>query len=111
MKKIITIALLLLFILSSCTSETEVTNPNPITISYTNSVKTIIDGNCLACHIDPPVNNAPMHLTTYQSIKESVENRNLIGRIEDGTMPPGNNNLTPAQIKTIKDWQSEGFKE
>lgn len=104
---------LLLFI--SCTSNS-VDDDDPDTdppgnddVSYTVDVKPIIDGKCLGCHTNPPTNNAPMPLTSYDNVKDAVMNRGLIGRVTDGSMPPVGSDLTDAQIKTISDWQAGGF--
>ena len=81
-------------------------------VTYTGAVKTIMDTNCTSCHGDPLINGAPMPLLTLANVKEAIENRNLIGRVEDGTMPPGNApKLTTAQIQAIKDWQTNNFAE
>ncbi|VAW22635.1 hypothetical protein MNBD_BACTEROID04-112, partial [hydrothermal vent metagenome] len=42
--------------------------------------------------------------------KEAIQNRNLIGRIEDGSMPL-NGSLSSIQIKAIKDWEIGGLPE
>lgn len=80
-------------------------------VTYSDTVKTIIDNSCLNCHSSPPVNGAPMPLITYQYVKAAVENRDLIGRIENGSMPSSGNKLTAIQIKAIKDWEIGGFAE
>lgn len=100
--------------LVSCSSDSDddpvTPPPNNTTLTYTNTVKSIIDSNCNSCHGSPTSNNAPMSLITFSQVKEAVLNRNLIGRIEDGTMPP-NGTLSSTQIKAIKDWQTVGFLE
>ena len=95
--------------LYSCSSDSD-DDPNMNSVTYSTNVKAIIDGNCLGCHGNPTANGAPMSLITYTQVKEAVENRNLIGRIENGSMPPAGA-LTSAQIQLIKNWQSGGFKQ
>lgn len=113
-KLVITIKVLLLFIVMSCSSgsddDGEIMNPPNNDVTYATTVKTIIDSNCLGCHGNPTANNAPMSLTTYDEVKSAVEARNLITRIENGSMPPAGN-LTASQIQAIKDWESGGFVE
>jgi len=113
MKKLILLAgVLLMFFSVSCSSDSDdddIIDP-PTTITYTNTIRGIVSGNCNSCHGSTPTNGAPMSLTTYDNVKESVQNRNLITRIENGTMPP-NGNLSAAQIQSFKTWQSEGFVE
>lgn len=112
MKKINIAILLACFLINiSCSSDDDNIEMTSKEITYSNNIKTIMDNNCMACHIDPPVNGAPMDLVTYQTVKESVENRNLIGRVENGSMPPGNNTLSAEEIQAIKDWKENGFKE
>jgi len=51
-----------------------------------------------------------MSLLTRATVQEAVENRGLIGRVENGSMPPGAApDLTAAQVQAIKDWQTNNF--
>ena len=43
-------------------------------------------------------------------MKDAIQNRGLITRVENGTMPPAGS-LTASQINLIKDWQSDGLLE
>lgn len=85
-------------------------------ITYTENVKSIIDNNCIFCHSNPPVNGAPVHLTTYDNVKNAVENSNLINRIsaqpgDAGFMPSGGSRLPQSQIDLIIQWQADGLLE
>jgi len=118
MKKLLILSILsLLFIYSSCSSGSEnptmdPTPPNNEDVTYAGTIKSIIDNNCIRCHSDPPVNNAPMPLITFANVREAVQNRGLITRVANGSMPPdGAADLTAAQVQSIRDWQSEGFLE
>ena len=103
-----------LVLFTSCSNDSDddtgpINNPPAgNSVTYANSVKSIIDGNCTSCHGNPLTNNAPMQLLTLDNVKEAVQNRNLIGRVENGTMPPSGN-LTTTQIQALKDWQTGGF--
>lgn len=104
--------LICLLLFGSCSSDNEEDmGPSNGDITYKANIKPIIDARCIQCHKNPPVNNAPMSLLTYQNVKNSVSNQGLIGQVESGAMPPSGSNLTTAQVKAIKDWQSGGFKE
>lgn len=112
--KILTI-LTLSLIFVSCSSDSEddsnMNPPDNNDITYSDNIKLIIDGKCLSCHTNPPINNAPMPLTTYQNVRDAVTTRGLIGRVDDGSMPPVGSDLTDSQVQEIRDWQSGGFKE
>lgn len=112
MKKLLILSILLLiFIISSCASGSDdvIIEPPIDDVTYTGNIKTIIDSKCLFCHTSPPVNNAPMSLTTYDEVKSAVMTRGLIGRVESGSMPPTGTDLTAAQVQAIKDWQTGGY--
>jgi len=115
MKKLsIVSAFVLLFAMTSCSSDEEV--PEIIEapsngVTYTGSIKIIVDANCISCHGNPLQNGAPMPLLTLANVQEAIENRNLIGRVEDGSMPSGGiPSLTADQIQAIKDWETNNFK-
>ena len=114
-KTILLSAILLTFIFGACSNDSDddmtpppPPPPPPNNVTYANTVKAIIDSNCINCHGNPPTNNAPMSLTTFDDVKNSVQSRSLIVRIENGTMPPSGS-LSTSQIQAIKDWQTGGF--
>ena len=116
MKKLILPSVLCLSLLIfSCSNDSD-NDVNPVdpppnnNVTYTNAIKTIMDGNCTSCHGNPLTNGAPMPLLTFNNVKDAVQNRGLIGRVENGTMPP-NGSLTSSQIQAIKDWQTGGLLE
>ena len=85
-------------------------------VTYNDNVKTIIDNNCIFCHNNPPINGAPNSLLTYDQVKSSVLNSNLIGRIssqsgEVGAMPFGGPRLPQNLIDIIVQWQTDGLLE
>ena len=85
-------------------------------VTYTDNVKTIIDNNCIFCHNTPPVNGAPNSLLTYDQVKNSVLNGNLISRIsaqsgETGAMPFGGPRLPQNLIDVVVQWETDGLLE
>ena len=103
--------LLVTLLFASCTNNEDNNLPIEVNnVTFTNTVKAIIDVNCTGCHASPPINGALMTLIAYNNVVEAVQNRNLIGRIEDGSMPL-NGSLSLSQIKAIKDWQIGGLPE
>ena len=110
------------FSIISCTNHSEsdllepMPDPEPDLVTYVDDVKVIIDNNCLSCHSNPPVNGAPVHLTTYENVKSAVENANLISRIsalagEAGAMPFGGPRLPQNLIDLIIQWEADGLLE
>lgn len=118
-KNLFTIALLAIF--SSCSNDstsdiapTPTPPNNSTTIKYTTDVSVIISNNCLGCHSSPPVNGAPMQLTTYADVKNAILTRGLIDRISRpqgaaGMMPNGGTRLPQETIDKIIKWQTDGF--
>jgi len=102
--------LALTFLIYSCSSSDDEPNPVPNgEVTYTKTIKSIIDGKCLNCHGSTLANGAPMSLTSLAEVKEAVTNRGLIGRVENGSMPLGGTALTTAQVTAIKNWKNANF--
>lgn len=85
-------------------------------VTYTNTIKSIIDNNCISCHATVPINFAPMPLTTYEDVKNAVLNRGLLNRISraqgaPGMMPNGGTRLPQAKIDQVYEWAENGFHE
>jgi hypothetical protein len=84
-------------------------------VNYEDNIKSIIDNNCIGCHSNPPVNGAPISLTTYTDVKNAVENRDLISRISSDDlgfgMPFGGPRLPQNLIDLVILWEQEGFIE
>lgn len=85
-------------------------------VTYTNTVKSIIDNNCIMCHAATPVNGAPMPLVTYENVKQAVQNRGLLDRISrpqgsSGMMPNGGTRLPQAVIDKVFAWSAQGLHE
>lgn len=122
MKKILYFPLLISFgivfvIGCSNDSSSDLINENQFDeVTYTNTVKAIIDNNCISCHATVPVNGAPMSLTTYADVKNAVLNRGLLNRISraqgaPGMMPNGGTRLPQAVIDQVYQWAENGFPE
>ena len=119
MKKIV-LLVFTISILFSCTNVSEDdlidTQPLPMIVTYNDNVKTIIDNNCLNCHIQPPVNGATIPLLIYDNVKNAVLNSNLINRIssqagESGAMPFGAPRLPQSLIDLVIQWETDGLLE
>lgn len=110
--------LFLLAFLSGCSNNStdDLVVLNTQQVRYNTQIRQIIESNCIACHQDPPINFAPMRLTTYEDVKNAVLTRGLIDRISrpqgaTGMMPSGGTRLPQAVIDQIVQWQNEGFAE
>ncbi|MCW5517072.1 hypothetical protein [Muriicola sp. Z0-33] len=81
-------------------------------ISYEGNIKPIVQTNCIACHTDPPNNGASIPLTTYEAVKNAVESRDLIQKINSATNPMPPDGLMPKETRRIFDaWVTQGLKE
>lgn len=99
-------------------SESDLTEINDDTepITYTQTVRSIINDNCISCHASTPVNGAPMSLTTYANVKNAVLSRGLLDRISrpqgsPGLMPNGGTRLPQSTIDLIVQWEDDGLLE
>ena len=116
MRNILFLSALSLLILSSCKKEeiVEPIEPNNQTLSY-NSIKSIIESNCLGCH-DPNQNAYIVDLTSYNHIKSylDTENNSMIDRLNSDNefyrMPPSGN-LSDADKQQLIDWINSGYSE
>ncbi len=82
-------------------------------VTYDGAVKAIIDNNCLACHIDPPVNGAPFPLTNYTQVSsQAALILTSISRTSGSTaaMPPSGR-LPQSTIDIIDQWIQDGTLE
>lgn len=126
MKKLLSGAMVTIFLIfSSCskssnsdemTDDNSMTEDDPIGMAiprnYEEDIKAIITSNCLSCHSNPPVNNAPMSLETYTDVKNAVENRSLLSRINNSSNPmPPQGQLSTATRQIIADWIDQGMPE
>jgi mono/diheme cytochrome c family protein len=110
---------ILVLAFSSCTdsSPDDLIDSQPIDeITYTSTVKSIINNNCIQCHGTTPTNGASNSLTTYENVRDAVLNNDLIDRISrsegtSGAMPLGGPRLPQASIDIIVQWNDEGLVE
>ncbi|MDJ0645371.1 MAG: hypothetical protein QNJ57_05230 [Flavobacteriaceae bacterium] len=113
--KIILISLITVLFLASCSSDSEddITPPPQGAITYDDNVRAIINNNCLACHIDPPVNGAPFPLTNYDQVSSrAAQILTAISRQAGaaGAMPPSGR-LPQATIDIVDQWIQDGLLE
>lgn len=104
------------FTLNSCTTDSisDLGSITETTATYTLTVRSIVDNNCIQCHASTPVNGAPMSLTTYENVKDAVLNRGLLDRISraegtSGAMPFGGPRLPQTSIDAINNWANNNF--
>ena len=117
--KLLTFYILTVLLFNSCSNDS--TNDlidlnQPQNITYTATIKNIINNNCIQCHGSTPTNGAPMSLTSYENVKNAVLNRGLLDRVSRvegtaGAMPDGGPRLPQTSINIIQQWQNEGLAE
>ncbi len=87
-------------------------NDNPEPLSFSADIQPIFNSNCVTCHDDPPTRNAPMPLVTLEEVREAIENRNLLGRINSVTRPmPPEGRMPSATRERIESWINQGTPE
>jgi len=87
-------------------------DPTPTVVSYDANIKSIMSSNCTSCHGSTPTNGAPMSLTTYTQVKNAVENRGLISRINSVSSPMPTGGLMPKATRDlVQAWKDGGFIE
>ncbi|WP_033961610.1 hypothetical protein [Psychroserpens jangbogonensis] len=119
MKNKYALYLILLALSYSCSyvSEEDLIDATPLpeVVTYQANVKSIIDNNCIACHNNPPINGAPISLTTFNDVKNAIENNGLIGRISSTdlafSMPFGGPRLPQNLIDIVVKWEQDGLLE
>lgn len=81
------------------------------TITYDNDVQAIIRGNCTTCH-GGPTPSADLDLTTLENVKQAIEEKDLIQRMNSRSKP-----MPPTDMLSLKDrlivfkWKKDGFIE
>ena len=84
-------------------------------VDYDSEIQPIFNSKCTQCH----GNSAGLNLSSYEYIMQGSNNGDVIipydyanselwQRINSGQMPPGNNDLTVAQVNLIAQWIDEG---
>ena len=87
-------------------------------VDYDSQIQPIFNSKCTQCH----GNSAGLNLSSYENIMQGSNNGDVIipydyanselwQRINSGQMPPGNNDLTVAQVNLIAQWIDEGALE
>ena len=107
----------ILFMGCSSDSESDLVNTDdlPTTITYNNTIKSIISNNCIGCHSDPPQNGAPFPLTNYDQALTRAESGILLTAIsrqtgETRAMPPSGR-MPQNTIDMIEQWINDGLAE
>jgi uncharacterized membrane protein len=115
MKRFIFISIFIILATVSCSKDNPSYNSQPnAKVTYSNSIKAIVDNNCIRCHATVPVNGAPFSLVTYSDVKTHVVgiiNRTSRDQGAVGMMPNGGTRLPQATIDQIVKWQSDGLNE
>lgn len=79
-------------------------------VTYTLSVKPILDSYCTGCHSTANAQGGVI-LDSYLKAKQAVDSRNLLGAIKHTSsfpMPKGLPKLSNCKISTIEKWINEG---
>ncbi len=113
---ILIFSLILLFRCSSDNQSDLIEEQDPGTsITYSSTIQSIINNNCVGCHSNPPQNGAPFPLTDFDQVFTRANNGQLLRSIsrqtgEPRAMPPSGR-LPQATIDLVELWIEEGIKE
>lgn len=116
LKKVVSIALFLAFVVSCQKEDIQTFDCTGVTPTYTADIKSIIDANCATsgCH------NAASHqegidLSTYAKVKSESEKDRFLGAIQHKSgyqpMPDDAPKLSDALIQKISCWVQNGQPE
>jgi hypothetical protein len=112
--KLLIISFISLYILGCTTTEIPLEEPPaPIIelVKYNTDVKTIIDTNCISCHITGGQASF-LPLINYTQVKVAAENGPLIARMNNLVSPMPQSGLLSLEIRAIIDkWKADGFLE
>jgi hypothetical protein len=114
MKNVFSLLLLSLFFFNCSSDSTDdLTTPLPVTITYTQNIKAIMDTSCATsgCH-NAAGNSANLILENFTQVRNAFLNRNALGRMESSSNPmPASGNLPNTSIQIIKNWRDQGYLE
>lgn len=110
-------------LISSCTYDSEDDlvategdggeNPSTTLVTYENTIKAIVDSNCITCHSSPPRNGAPFALVNFSQVSARANLiQNAISRQSGaaGAMPPAGR-LPQTTIDAFEEWIENGTPE
>lgn len=112
MKKLLPFVFTISFLVACSGSDDAGTTPPDEPVTYQADIRPIMQNHCVSCHGNPTANGAPMGLTTYLEVKDAVENRFLIDRINDTNNPMPESGLLPIATRAlIEKWVNQGMPE
>ncbi|CAM1352984.1 hypothetical protein [Tenacibaculum halocynthiae] len=111
MKKIVSLLIITILMISCTTAEIPLAGQVPITrnITYTQDIQPIIFNNCLTCHSSVNPRNG-LILETFIQVKNSAQNGTLIARMNDAANPMPQSGLLTADKRALIDkWRTDGY--
>jgi hypothetical protein len=96
---------------SSCTSGGE--HPcDTSTITYSQTIRPILNAECLGCHLTAADTNRNVDLSSYEGVRSAAESGQLYGSVTRSLgyapMPSINDTLSKCQILQIRLWIDDG---
>lgn len=103
------------FLIVACTNESVddlAGPPNTDPVTFVDDIRPIMQSNCTSCHGTVPTNGAPNSLVTFDEVRNSAQNSNLINRINNTGAPMPPSGLMPIPTRAVFDaWVNGGYQE
>lgn len=120
--KVLFFSLMLGLITSSCYYDNEQDvypfdasqNCDTLNITYTNTIKAVLDANCVSCHSASNPSGG-VTLDSYQTVSVVAANGKLYGSISHQSgytaMPQGGNMLSDCNLSKFSAWINDGYPQ
>jgi uncharacterized membrane protein len=110
MKKTVVVFFVLATVIA-CKEKEAVIDPSQKKIVYDPDIKNIMFNYCLSCHSGSSAISG-LDLSSYQKVKDAVENKQLVHFINNANNPMPPSGLMPAsERQKIENWVQNGFLE
>ena len=105
----------IILLIAACTNESVddlAGPPNTEPVTFVADIQPIMQSNCTSCHGTVPTNGAASSLVTFEEVRNSAMNADLINRINNNGAPMPPSGLMPLPTRALFDtWVNGGYQE